>query len=148
MSYYAVPRMTRDIDLVIALRVEDAPKLREAFCDDYYVPDNLAESVTGTGMFNLVHFDSVVKIDMIARKDDAFRRHEFDRRQRVDFGGFKLWIASREDLILSKLVWAQEADSEQQRRDVRNLLPGADMDYLHHWAPSLGVDSLLERLSQ
>lgn len=148
MSYYATPRMTRDIDLVVEIREDETDTLRVAFEDGYYVPDDLRESFGGSGMFNLVHIASVVKVDMIVRKDDAFRRHEFGRRTRAGIGAFEAWIASREDLILSKLVWARDADSEQQRRDVRNLLPGADMAYLLHWAPSLGVDDLLDRLSR
>ena len=34
MNYYAEPRMTRDIDLVVALRPGDAEKLREVFGRD------------------------------------------------------------------------------------------------------------------
>lgn len=147
MSYYATPRMTRDIDLVVEMRQEDAERLRAAFDGDYYVPDDLDAALTARGMFNLVHFNSVVKVDIIVRKDDAFRRHEFERRVRVGFDTFDAWVTSREDLILSKLVWAKEADSEQQRRDVVNLLPGADMAYLRQWAPPLGVEDLLDRLS-
>jgi hypothetical protein len=52
---------------------------------------------------------------------------------------------TREDLILSKLVWARDTVSELQLRDVRQLLSGAvDTDYLQKWAAVLGVDSLLE----
>jgi hypothetical protein len=52
---------------------------------------------------------------------------------------------SREDLILSKLVWARDSRSELQLRDVRQLLSDAvDAEYLNKWAPALGVDSLLE----
>ena len=148
MSYYATPRMTRDIDLIVEMRLGDADAMRDAFGDAYYVPDDLAEAFDGSGMFNLVHLASVVKVDVIVRKDETFRLHEFGRRRRVDLGGFEAWIVSREDLILSKLVWARDGDSEQQRRDVRNLMPKADMAYLRHWAPALGVGELLDRLSR
>lgn len=147
MSYYATPRMTRDIDLVVALDSGDTAKLRDAFIGDYYVPDNLQQAMTTPGMFNLVHLDSVVKLDIVVRKDDIFRRQEFTRRRRVELGGFQAWIVSREDLILSKLVWARAAESEQQRRDVRNLLGDADAAYIAHWAPLLGVADLLDELS-
>lgn len=43
-----------------------------------------------------------------------------------------LRIVSREDLILSKLVWARDAGSELQRRDVVALVAahGLDEPYL------------------
>ena len=63
--------------------------------------------------------------------------------------GITTWIASREDLILSKLVWAQDSGSEQQLRDVRSLLDGSvDWAYLNQWAPGLGVIAMLSELSR
>lgn len=60
-------------------------------------------------------------------------------------GAIKTWVVSREDLILSKLVWACDADSELQLRDVGQLLSSpVDTRYLRLWAPVLGVESLLE----
>ncbi|MGB5082587.1 MAG: hypothetical protein WBO23_17800 [Burkholderiales bacterium] len=56
------------------------------------------------------------------------------------------WIATLEDLILSKLAWALPTGSELQLRDVGWLLAaGADEDYLRRWAPELGVAGLLEQ---
>jgi len=73
-------------------------------------------------MFNLLHLESVVKVDMIVRKDSEYRRTEFERRRRIELDAFSLWIVSKEDLILSKLAWAKPSGSELQLRDVRNLL--------------------------
>lgn len=62
--------------------------------------------------------------------------------------GVNTWIVSREDLILSKLVWAKEANSELQRRDVKNLLDGTvDRKYLDHWADRIGVTQILEEIT-
>ena len=61
--------------------------------------------------------------------------------------GIQTWIVSREDLILSKLVWALQSNSELQRRDVQQLLVGAnDIEYIHKWASQLGVTKLLDEL--
>jgi len=38
--------------------------------------------------------------------------------------GVKTWIVSREDLILSKLVWAKDSKSELQIRDIIDLIDG------------------------
>jgi hypothetical protein len=61
----------------------------------------------------------------------------------------KTWIVSREDLILSKLVWAKDSGSELQRRDVRTLLDESmDRVYLKHWAARLGVADALGEMMQ
>jgi hypothetical protein len=87
-----------------------------------------------SGMFNVLHLEKLVKLDLIVRKDEPFRRHEFERRVRVRLAGFDTWIATREDLILSKLAWARPSGSELQLRDVRALLAGgADLGYLRRW---------------
>jgi hypothetical protein len=84
---------------------------------------------------------------LIVRKSSEFRQVEFARRKPVSIAGTGTWIVSCEDLILSKLVWALESNSEMQRRDIHQLLAGAvDLDYIHKWAPQLGVTKLLNEL--
>lgn len=146
MNYYAEPRMTRDIDIIVVLGTGDLSKISNLFKDAYYVSeDAIADALRNTTMFNLVHLESVVKIDIIVRKPDEYRRHEFSRRITVELAGLKAWIVSREDLILSKLYWAKDNHSEMQLRDVKNLLgAGPNVEYLRQWAPRLGVEELLE----
>jgi len=146
MNYYAQPRMTRDIDIVVELEPSDAAKLVSAFAPDYFVPDEaLHSALRERGMFNLLHLESVVKVDLIVRKQAPYRQTEFARRVQVELPGFAAWLVSREDLILSKLAWAKDAESELQMRDVRNLLSGeCDVAYLRQWAPALDVSELLE----
>jgi hypothetical protein len=146
MNYYAQPRMTRDIDIVVELGVSDASKIASAFQPDYYVPEeSLRDALRDRGMFNLLHLESVVKVDLIVRKEELYRRTEFDRRILVKLPEFSAWLVSKEDLILSKLVWARDAESELQMRDVSNLLSAeVDLVYLQRWAPTLNVDELLE----
>lgn len=65
------------------------------------------------------------------RKNEDYRRAEFERRTTVDLEGARIWLVSKEDLILSKLLWAKQSVSEMQRCDVQNLLAtGADRAYL------------------
>jgi len=146
MNYYAQPRMTRDIDIVAELEESDAGKLTSLFEPEYFVPeDALRTALRERSMFNLLHLESVVKVDLIVRKPAPYRRTEFARRMKVQLPGFTAWLVSREDLILSKLAWAKDTESELQMRDVRNLLSlEVDMGYLRQWAPKLGVSELLE----
>jgi hypothetical protein len=67
----------------------------------------------------------------------------------VEFAGISTWITSREDLILSKLVWARDTGSEMQLRDVRTLIDeSVDWLYLKGWAAKLGIAAKLDELSQ
>jgi hypothetical protein len=94
-------------------------------------------------MFNMIHEDSVMKVDCIVRKSSRYRREEFARRRRITVGDFATWIVSTEDLLLSKLVWARDSHSELQLRDVRNLMTSeCDAGYIERWTGELGVDDL------
>ena len=146
MNYYAQPRMTRDIDVVIAIGPEDIGRVAALFRPDYYVSEeNIRESVARESIFNLIHQESVIKVDCIIRKRTQYRRMEFDRRQRISILDFNTFIANKEDLIISKLAWAKDSHSEIQLGDVRNLLAtGYDAAYLQHWTRELGLDNLLQ----
>jgi hypothetical protein len=146
MNYYAQPRMTRDIDLVVAITPNEVDRVMALFRPDYYLSEeSIRESLAHESIFNLIHEESVIKIDCIIRKNTEFRLTEFGRRQKITIQDFTTFIASKEDLILSKLFWAKDSHSETQLGDVRNLLAtGYDADYLRRWTGELGLDSLLQ----
>ena len=152
MNYYAQPRMTRDIDVVVELAEAGVAAVEAEFRDDYYVDAEAGrEAVANRGMFNLIHLESLVKIDLIVRKDGEYRQLEFARRRKVDLGGATVVIVAPEDLLLSKLAWGKESRSELQMRDARNLLlavAGLDGEYLREWAVKLGVSEMLEELRE
>jgi hypothetical protein len=144
MNYYAEPRMTRDIDFVVALESDDAERIVRLFDSDYYVSREAVESsIRHHSLFNLIHNQSVIKVDCIVRKQTSFRLAEFERRKRVKLGDFETSIVSKEDLILSKLLWAKDSHSEFQLRDVKNLVStGFDADYIRHWTNELDLAKL------
>ncbi len=146
MNYYAQPRMTRDIDVVIAIGPEDVARVAALFRPDYYVSEeNIRESLAHESIFNLIHQESVIKVDCMIRKGTKYRRTEFERRQRISILDFTTFIVSKEDLIISKLFWAKDSHSEAQLGDVRNLLAaGYDAAYLQHWTRELGLHNLLQ----
>jgi hypothetical protein len=149
MNYYAQPRMTRDIDLVVKLTSDQTDLLISLFEAEYYV-DRLAiaKAIAQRSVFNLIHNETIIKFDCIVLKDQPYRQEEFARRQRITLGDFQTWIVTREDLILSKLYWARNSKSELQLRDVRNLLSSdCDMLYLFSRAENLGVKPLLEEIA-
>ena len=145
MNYYAQPRMTRDVDLVVQLAPEQIDLIMRMFETDFYVDRQaVARAIAERSVFNLIHNETIIKFDCIVLKKDQYRQEEFARRRWVSLGDFETWIVSREDLILSKLYWARDSKSEMQLRDVKNLLtPECDMPYLDSRAEDLGVKALL-----
>ena len=148
LAYYATPRMTRDLDIVVALAAGDVEALLSTFSSDFYIDaDVVRAAIQNKRLFNMMHLSSGIKVDLIVRKSSEYRLTEFARRQRVTVGSVLTWIVSREDLILSKLVWSLDSGSDLQLRDVRQLLAGPiDVDYLNRWAPGLGVETPLREL--
>lgn len=149
MNYYAQPRMTRDIDVVVALQPEDAGLLVRLFSPDYYVSREAVDSsIAHQSMFNLIHNESVIKVDCIVRKQNGYRLNEFNRRQRIKIQDFETWIVSKEDLILSKLCWAKDSHSDLQLRDVKNLVStGCDRGYIERWTAELGLVNLWQEIA-
>ena len=145
LNYYAQPHMTRDIDVVVALEPKDADLVVALFEREYYVPQKaVVRAIAKQTLFNVIHNESVIKVDFIIRKSDEYRRIEFDRRQQIKIDNMKIWIVSKEDLIISKLFWARDSHSEFQLRDVNNLLKSRyDAAYLKTWIEKLGLDELL-----
>ncbi len=151
MSYYATPRMTRDIDIVVEVSRGDVDRLSGLFHEDFYIePEAVDRAITGQLMFNAIHTALIVKVDFIVRKDSEYRREEFRRRRRAIIDGVATFVVAPEDLIISKLDWARDTRSEVQLADVRNLLdavPDLDREYLTRWVGRLGLDGLYREVS-
>ena len=145
MNYYAQPRMTRDIDVVVAIGPTDVERIASLFEPEYYLSKaSVRESIAHESVFNLIHHESVIKVEFIVRKKSRYRQVEFERRQKVSILDFTTYIVSKEDLIISKLSWAKDSHSELQLRDVKNLLAtGYDTAYLEDWTRELGLNNLL-----
>lgn len=129
LSYCAEPRMTRDVDLVVALADRDPKSITALFAPDYYVSEaDVAHAIAARAMFNVLHLGKVVKLDLIMRKDTDFRRREYERRRRVALPGFEAWIVSMRDLDASRLAWSMESSNDttpEVRRRMLQLLEDA-----------------------
>jgi ribosomal protein S6E (S10) len=146
LNHYAVPRMTRAIDIVVALVAADADRVCTLFGDDFYLDGGAIRSaIESQRMFNVIHMTLLMKVDVVVRKDSQYRRTEFGRRRRVSVDGQEVFIVAPEDLILSKLEWARDSRSAVQLDDVRSLLASVtdlDRGYLAERATRLGLDAL------
>lgn len=128
----------------------DAGRLASLFVADFYCEvDAVRDAAERRGVFNIIHNETIVKVDFIVRKDSPYRAEEMRRRRLVDAGGARIWLVAPEDLLLSKLYWAKDSRSEVQLRDVRNLIAsqaGLDWAYIRAWAQELSVSALLDEV--
>ncbi len=148
LVHYAIPRATVDIDIVVNLLPEILEKFVKEFDGDYYIPLRSAkDAVSRKWMFNVLNQETVIKVDCIILKNDEFQKLVFSRRKKVDYeGGFEVWIIMKEDLILSKLIWAKKSNSERQMLDVASIIRnGFDEKYVREWLEKLNLTELFEK---
>ena len=148
---YIVPRMTRDVDILIDPKPEDRDRLVNALSDDDFAvfPEAVDEALRRRSMFNVIDQRNLTKVDIIvrdrARDPDAL----FDRSILAPIMGADVRTISLEDLVVSKLRWAQTSRSAMQFRDVRNLLarPQIDHAYLSRRINELGLGETMKEAS-
>ncbi len=144
MSVYSLPRFTRDFDFIVHLLPEHVKGLTEYFKDGYYCDeDSVKDAIARKNMFNIIDHASGYKADFIILKNDTYRRTEFERRKEVDFLDMKISIASPEDLIISKIIWIQQIQSDIQKQDIKILsqMDGIDRIYIDKWIKNLNLNT-------
>ena len=147
-------RATADVDLVADLRAEHVPSLAGAFADAFYLDEGaIRRAIAGHRSFNLIHLDSMLKVDVFIPPPDGFRREQLRNRRReavVPEPEQWVYIATAEDTILAKLEWYEKGGrvSERQWSDVLGVLEvqtgRLDVGYLRATAAELGLGELLE----
>lgn len=89
LSYYTTPRFTRDIDIVIEVVSTDRSKIVLLFEKEYYISEEAVRDATANQtIFNIIHNETVVKIDFIIKKDEEYRQLEFKRKIKMKINGF------------------------------------------------------------
>jgi hypothetical protein len=133
--FYGEPRMTHDVDIVLALRPSTAPKLVEAFPPaHFYCPS--VEVLWGEigrptrGHFNLVHHDSGFRADIYLLGQDPLHHWAMRQRRQVHVAGEAVWLAPPEYVIVRKLQYYQEGESPKHLTDIAGIVAncGADLD--------------------
>ena len=59
LTYYGRPRMTRDLDFVVALKTMDAGALAHVFAADFYIDeDAIGDAIRSRRTFSLMHLET------------------------------------------------------------------------------------------
>jgi hypothetical protein len=149
-------RTTMDVDIVADLQPDHISPLVQALGGTFYVDQEVAQNaVKRHSTFNLIHLETMFKVDIFIPKDRPFDRQQLARREQQIIGtepDQTAYIASAEDIILAMLVWYGLGGvfSERQWSDIQVFLDvgggGMFWYYLWVWAAVLGVGDLLGRV--
>lgn len=98
---YGEPRLTNDVDVVLALRPEDADRLASAFTSgEYCVPpaEVIAEEAARSrwGHFKLLHLESALRADVYLLGDDPLGTWGMQHRRSVELADNAIWLAPME----------------------------------------------------
>lgn len=125
MGFYTIQRTTKDIDLVIELNRGDVQKLVLAFQDSFYCyAPSIEDAIRYNSMFNFIDNATGIKVDFILRKNSEYDFLAFERKQLLSLeegDDIQFWVISLEDLMIAKLRWIQELQSERQMEDIRQI---------------------------
>lgn len=154
-ALHGVVRTTLDTDLVAEIRPKHvAPLLKELQIAFYLDAEAIEDAIRRHSSFNLIHLETMFKVDIFVSKQRPFDEVQFARRIRQIVAANpeqSIYVASAEDTILTKLEWYRQGGevSERQWRDVLGIFKvqadNLDVEYLHRWANELGVTDLLEK---
>ena len=154
-ALHGVMRATMDADLVADLRLEHVAPLTRSLGDAFYADaETMRDAIRRHGAFNLIHLDTVFKVDVFVARPRPFDRSQLARRQLhllSEDPERYAYVTSAEDIILAKLEWYRLGGevSDRQWRDVLGVLKvqagRLDRDYLRRMAVELGVTGLLQR---
>ncbi len=144
------PRVTVDVDIVIATDVDDALNLISKLTQTQFMPpfDDVAEVVKRSFILPLRHRVTGVKVDL-AIGLSGFERQLISRSENVSFVGARVQVATAEDLLIMKTL----AGRPQDDQDIAGLLVAQrdhlDWDYCEQTAKELGealAQDLLTRI--
>jgi len=115
---YGEPRLTHDVDFVVFLRGEDIASLREAFpSPNFYVPPTevIASGIAREhkGHFHIIHADTGFKPDFYPTGRDEVQAWGFRGVRRMQFQAEPVVVAPPEYVIVRKLEYFREGDSQK-----------------------------------
>ena len=125
--FYGEPRMTNDVDIILAMRREDVGRLVAAFPEtDFYCPPEevifceLAREQRGH--INLIHHETGFKADIYLMGRDALHAWGLAGAVGVEIEEDTVCFAPPEYVMIRKLQFFREGGSRKHLRDIQRML--------------------------
>ncbi len=154
-SIFGEPRASADADLIAEISQAQLSGLLARLEGAYYVSEDAARDATRRhSSFNIIHLDTMYKVDIFVAGPSQMDREQLRRRVRVALTAAPdtdAFVTAAENLVVRKLDWFRQSGelSDRQWRDVLGILKiqaGAlDMSYLRQNAQEAGLQALLDR---
>jgi hypothetical protein len=152
---YGDPRTTRDLDVVIECKPSEIMTMvAQLEAEGFYCPPGAIEDIQSSRgrVLSVTHMQLVLNADIVLNANTDFDRSKMERRRLEAIGldeSEQFWLASPEDVILAKLLWGRQSQSEKQWRDVLGVLKvqgdSLDFAYLTQWAAQLDLTALVQQ---
>jgi hypothetical protein len=147
---YGQPRVTNDLDLVVALDDTGRAALLRLFPEsEFYVPPESvirAEQARALrGHMNVIHLETGYKADIYLAGRDPLHAWALPLRRWNEWsGGLSFAVAPPEYVVLRKLEYLREGGSEKHIGDIRAIrdVTGVDESLMAPWLARLGLDTL------
>jgi len=82
-STYGLARSTLDIDMVSDLKSENVHKLVKILEAAYYIDeDMILDAIQRRSSFNLIHLETMLKVEVFVAKEGLYHQEAFDRRRK------------------------------------------------------------------
>ena len=151
-AVYGMVRATMDADLVAEIEPSQVSSLVDLLNDEFYIDAYMIlDAILHYSSFNLIHFETMFKVDVFILKQSPFDRSQMERRIHQSVGDSpdeQAYFCTAEDIILAKLEWFRAGGelSERQWRDILGVInlqeDRLDYEYLQKWAGILGIQDL------
>ena len=121
-NFHSAPRATNDADIVIQTSLGEAARLVAVHCPDLQLdPQYYFESVTGTTKRVLETADGFI-VELFGLSDDSHDQERYRRRLQVEWENRRVWIASAEDALVTKLRWGHLAGRRKDLVDASAVI--------------------------
>jgi len=154
-SIYGMARATMDVDIVADLKISHINRLKQILENEYYIDNEMiADAIRSASSFNLIHLETMIKIDVFLHKEDPYAEMALQRKRKdtlEELDKVEFYFSSPEDIIVAKVQWYKIGGfvSERQWLDVIGVIKVQgdllDKKYLKRWSQKLGLAALMQK---